>query len=617
MRSTSSADDGTFRLEAGPGFWSVTVASSGFAPWRLDHLLAGDDLMVVLDPEVLLLVSVVDPEGAPVAGAELVVHAASAASPEDWRCRMSTDPRGHAQTTALAPGRWMLSVRHPDHRAIGVPLEIPIGVQRVEKTVQLERGTRLAGTVRDEDGLPIAGARVRIESPYRNDFLWDELTCDEEGRYATGAIYSLQETLEVVASAPGFAESQAWVGIQPREASAGEAVQDFVLLRAGRTVRGRAIALGRGVPGASIRIAAIDPVGTSREDALMAFQMAPRMPWLWQESTRTDESGAFELIGLSAAPQYVLLVLHEGYSPRVVWIPTADEGSVTELADVELLACGSLFGRAMYADGAPAAGKTVRISKMSPQIFVASEEDLGRWRPDYWFKLLESPIEADGSFRFDLLDPGTYRLNNGQAGDIEVESGRATGPLEFVLPGAETEPRTVVAGVVRDAAGEPVPMVFVRALASGEAGERLLASGLVDATGAFSLALPIDSASRIIFIDLRGAHEDEIVQWDSTRSSEPLEVVLRARAIPLPPIDGLVLGPRGGAVEACTVTLHPPEDSLCACIAFHAKTDPAGAFRFSVSEGPHRLVASDPRFASATYAPAWPGDHVVMDLAER
>jgi hypothetical protein len=92
--------------------------------------------------------------------------------------------------------------------------------------------------------------------------------------------------------------------------------------------------------------------------------------------------------------------------------------------------------------------------------------------------------------------------------------------------------------------------------------------------------------------------------------------MLTPRAHPLPPLDGTVLGPRGEAVEGCTVALHPPEDSLCACLTLHARTDPAGAFRFSTSEGPHRLVASDPRFASAERYPAWPGDHVLIDLEE-
>jgi hypothetical protein len=214
---------------------------------------------------------------------------------------------------------------------------------------------------------------------------------------------------------------------------------------------------------------------------------------------------------------------------------------------LELFACGSLFGRATHADGSPAAGELLMLSKVT-RIMVPKGE-LGRWRPDFWFRPLETTVDIDGRFRFDMLAPGTYRLILPPSNDHVVESGRATGPLETVLPGEGEETKVLVTSVVRGSAGEPVSLVLVRAVAADANGERLLASGLVNARGSFSLSVPMGASPRMTFTDLRGAYQDEIVHLDATRSSEPLEVSLRARAIPLPPLDGLVLGPRGNAVD--------------------------------------------------------------------
>jgi hypothetical protein len=65
------------------------------------------------------------------------------------------------------------------------------------------------------------------------------------------------------------------------------------------------------------------------------------------------------------------------------------------------------------------------------------------------------------------------------------------------------------------------------------------------------------------------------------------------------------------------VTLRPPEDSLCDCIAFHTRTDAAGEFRLQVSEGPHRLTAAHPEYAPAERYPVHPGEHVGIELGDR
>jgi hypothetical protein len=199
----------------------------------------------------------------------------------------------------------------------------------------------------------------------------------------------------------------------------------------------------------------------------------------------------------------------------------------------------------------------------------------------------------------------------------EVEPGRAVGPVELVLPSGDEDQKLTLRGVVRDPEGRPVSPVFVTAFSTSDAGEvRHLSSALAGADGAFTLTFA-SAEARLRFLDLGGVHEELELPLAPPLSSEPLDVVLVPRASPVPPLEGIVLGPGGAPLEGCDVALRPPEDTLCNCIVFHARTDAAGAFRFErVSAGPHRLAVSHPDFATAFHAPARAGEPVLVVLQQ-
>lgn len=613
---TSAGVDGAFRLAAGSGFWRLNVRSPGFAPWERDHLVAGEEVLVRLDPDVLVLVTVLDRAGAPVADAEVVVRARYEES-ASVRARVRTDPAGLAQASGLAPGPWLLVVRRSGFGVSEVPLEIPAGRFRIETEVRLERGTRLTGTVRSSAGAPIAGARVRVESPNRNASVVEEAVSGVDGRYETAPLFAVRETLEVLATAEGFAESSLFYAVDEAQARAGGAALDFVLESSVRTLVGRAVDAGEGVPGASVRIASIDPVGTGPDDVIIALQAAPMRTWAWQEVARTDGEGRFEVGGLSRTPQYILLIVHEPHAPRVAWVPPGEPGSVTDLGDLALARCGSLFGRAVNADGTPADGERLALTEVH-EVRITSPAELGAFRPSSWFKAVETLTAEDGRFRFDGLDPGIYQLH-GTGTEWQIEPERAIGPVEVVL--ARTRPtaeEVTLSGTVRDRAGQPIASVFVRGFtADGSSAEmRLHSNQLADANGAFSIRVPAAGASRIHFADLTGVFLEHELFLQPPLGTEALAVVLDARTVPLPSLEGSVFSPRGEGVEGAGMTLRPPEDSLCGCLAFHTRTDAAGEFRFRVSEGPHRLTASHPRYSTATHYPARPGQYVVIDLQD-
>lgn len=615
--TTRSASDGTFRVRAGTGFWRLEVEAPGFARIERDHLLAGDEVQVRLDAEVCVLVSVVGPYGEPVAGAEVAVRDADDASRSRARCRVETDAGGRAAATGLAPGTWFVSVEHPDYARAGVPLVVPVGRFLIEKEIRLERGARISGTVRAEAGGVIGGARVRLESPYKGFLVLHEVLTGADGRYTTPPMFSLTETIEVLASASGFAEAAAFVGIGPADLETGSATTDFVLPAIGRTVLGRVVSAGAGVAEVAIRLASIDPVGNSPEDVLTSTQAAPPEPWMWQQYARTNGAGEFEIAGLSGLPQYIVLAVREGYAPCIAWVPPGAPGTTTRLADLELFPWGSLFGRATREDGSPAEGEPLGLARVS-RVHVASYAELGAFRPDAWFTVVTRHTREDGAFRFDSLAPGTY-LFPAFEGRWEIEPGRATGPIEIVIPSGAAAEDVLVTGTIHDRSGAPITPAFVSAFAvEGAAETQLLAAALADARGAFSVRLATSTSARIVFDDLGGAHEPREILLAPPFPAEPLEIVLDERTSPLLPIEGLVLGPRGEPLEGCKVSLRPPQDSLCACIAFETKTDASGTFRFeSVSEGPHRLAVSDARLASRVHYPAHAGDSLVIELDER
>lgn len=619
---TLSGEDGAFRLEAGPGDWKVRVAALGFAPWERDHLRAGDRLVVRLDPEVLVSVVVSGPEGEPVADARLIVRARETVSPEDFRLRMETDAGGVARTTELAPGSWSLTVRRAGYGITTVPLEVPRARSRVAVDVRLEQGLRLVGQVRSPGGAPISGASLRIESPYLDGFLVEETTSGIDGRYETPAIFSRRETLEVLARAPGYAEANAFVSIQPTPDAKGEVVADFVLPESGRTLLGRAISgTGEGIAGATVRIAAFDPIGAHLEDLVEAMRGSPRQPWLWQEGARADGGGRFQLSGLSATPQYALLIVAEPFAPSLVWAPPGDPDSVTELGDVELSEAGCLFGRAIHADGSPAEGARLSLQRDTfPHL--APGESLADWRPPTWFLPFTTYTQEEGLFRFDGLAPGAYSFLAPDSPSHHVPAGEAVGPVEVViaedLPSPDSD-EVELKGVIEDRAGLPTSNAFVRAfaLASGQEA-RLLSAGLASVEGRFTLRLRAGETVRLVVTDLRGVYADHEQLLRPERAPPPLRIVLEPRPERLPPIEGLVLDPRGAPLEGCAVRLHPPEDALCACATFHAVSDATGAFRFeSLSEGPHRLVVSDARFAPWERYPVRPGETLLIELEPR
>lgn len=167
--------DGRFALRALDDRHAIGVRARGFAPAPMEVLRAKDTadgatihLRFVLEhPGGAVVGSVLDPDGRPVAGARVALDSSTRSfSRADGSFAWvpgpivaTTDERGAYELFGAPPGTGTIAVMAEGFPILGVPLEVPAMRQKVVDLV-LEPPAVIAGRVRDEAGVPIAGAFV-------------------------------------------------------------------------------------------------------------------------------------------------------------------------------------------------------------------------------------------------------------------------------------------------------------------------------------------------------------------------------------------------------------------------------------------------------------------------
>ena len=318
-----------------------------------------------LAPTARLEVQVRDPEGAPVADAEVRLlpsrdggafggSGGFEAFGVGGGTRATTDEAGRAELSVQTEGRYRLVVE-----AAGFPPKTVEGVRpargaeapRVE--VALEPGRILTGRVVDADRQPVAGADVWLrlvgaEAVPFSGFLLaagpsdDGVTTDDEGRFRIGglpddggpkAVHAV-----VLARAPGVGEGLlAWTP---------DLRDPVVVLR----------------PRASLQGRVLDPEGAPVADALVRARLEAREGWGdWDDSweTRTDAEGSFRFDDLPPEPLRVLAEAGARRSAELAVDPTRP-GATLEL---RLGPAAGLTLRFVDAAGLPVPGVEVRLAR--------------------------------------------------------------------------------------------------------------------------------------------------------------------------------------------------------------------------------------------------------------
>jgi len=191
-----------------PGRWNVRLESPGALPLFVEGVDVRPGATtelgpVELDPGATLAGRVVDPGGRPVPGAEV-----EWLEGDRWldNARRFLRPERRRTTTTDEAGRFVLRGLPPGHAALRVaaagfvPVRVPVSPgaewNRQPLPVRLEPGGALEGVATDEDGSPLAGARVGIVATDPRHDPWRIAMVGEDGRYRfddlpAGTVYAV------------------------------------------------------------------------------------------------------------------------------------------------------------------------------------------------------------------------------------------------------------------------------------------------------------------------------------------------------------------------------------------------------------------------------------------
>lgn len=491
-----SGPDGRFRLAGAParGRFTLLCRKAGLAPASLPVELggaagqAGRPLRVVLAPGLAGGGRVVDPAGAPVAGARVALRPGLAAVPslsagtgEEWTAE--SDAAGRFRLAGLLPGRYELEATAPGFARTVLPgIGVPEGSGAPGSpgspgepgsdhaidlgTIALSPGLVLEGEVVDGEGRPLpAPPAVEIEVLHhprafrRGPLQVERLTAGPDGRFRVPDL-AAGEVLNLTFYRPGYADRPV------SDVTVPAAPLRVVLAPAGR-IRGRVVDTGR-QPVAGARILVESPTGGT----------GAREP--------SDGAGEFAAEGVAPGP-VTLHVQAPGYlAARLTGLEVPAGG---ELAGVELVLerGATIEGRVTDSRGRPVEGTTVQAADGSGGERLSGDFAFGTSDGDGVFQLAGVPVGLA------TLEAHHTRFGRART-ELEVRPGSNAVDLVFA---AAYE----VSGRVLDGAGRPLADTLVFLLATSSTSPDGAASA---ADGTFVIPA-VPPGSYVLFASFGGA----------------------------------------------------------------------------------------------------------------
>ena len=414
---------------------AVLVLSVVAALWAGDAPAVAED-----DAAGALAFVVTDGEGAAVAGAEVGVW-----NDEDLLDAV-TDEAGRALLAPVPQGRWTAWAAREGFTAEEREIEVAAGAAGTAE-FKLSPGIPFSGRVVDDAGAPVADASVKAVaggtfegySEMKSRPPYDRVFTEEDGTFRIrgippGAVSTL------VVRADGLEEAHFTVRAQ------GGAVRPApveIVMQRGGVLAGRVVdAAGAPVPGAVVYVVPADEPDLIRNPLIQKWgsrgeSAAAKTAW-------ADESGAFEVAGLTFGEAVVVLADAEGHArsaPSDALTLTA--GAPAPKITVRLRAGATLDVRLSTPDGEPVA-----------QAVVSHGDKYG-----------------GGPATQTQHAPGVYRLTGLPEGELEItieSEGWLTRTVTAkTVAGKVTELAVVVdagaalAGVVKDEEGRPVEGIEV------------------------------------------------------------------------------------------------------------------------------------------------------------
>jgi protocatechuate 3,4-dioxygenase beta subunit len=486
---TFEAGDGKFALDGvPPGTVAVTVSAEGFSEERLEGVVVppgatAKGLIARLGKGGTIRGLVLrGQDGSPVPGARVSASkggepfAGFATSVGLRGSGVESDAEGRFEVRNLAPGLYRLLASHAELARGEVP-EVDVGEGSVVEGVEVRLGIggAIFGAVADPEGSPVAGSTVLAFSLPGGDVR--QARTDGEGAYEipllpAGSYQVLTTRADEDRTFTSLLGHLRWRQATVREGERArlDIVDDSSV---GCRVHGTVLDGGAPVPGTTLFV-----LGSGGGPFRLTTKAAV-----------TDEVGAYEIRGLPAGT----------YTFRVGDFGAENQGARFEIdvpeaaeATVDLvLPRARISGRVVEEEtGKPVRGVEVSLANLDRSDGLLSGF-LGEAMRE---RQAAARSDAEGSFRFDRVTPGRYRLTarvNSFRSSEEVALAPAA--LDEVavgdgedLTGVELRMKAGASlrGKVTDASGRPVPLASATLVPEG--GEvRLFPDAVTDREGAF------------------------------------------------------------------------------------------------------------------------------------
>lgn len=338
---TRAEADGTFSfggLSAGSYRLSVIDADWMSEPVTVEvKTEVGVPLKVVKGS--LLTVTVVDGvSNQPVGSAQVNV------SPQDERSSFSfgrgtTDPEGKVQSRVL-PGTYNVYVSAPGYRSSRSVAAVVEDGKTNEITIMLGATARIAGTVTDSDGRPVAGAQVFV-LPFSGNVRDAIQTTDEKGHFTLGWDPEQISWVQGEFYLTAIDKSSNRAVIEPIDA---DTTDIQLTLQPGLTITGKVTGPdGESLAGAGVNV---QFRGSNWSSTLQGY------------TAQTDRDGMYRIAAIPPQQRYYLFISGPtGYGTGSVNLELPTDGDVVTASDTVLkLANLSVSGKVVDEDGNPLEG---------------------------------------------------------------------------------------------------------------------------------------------------------------------------------------------------------------------------------------------------------------------
>ena len=471
----------------GEGSWRVSARAEGHHAQEepLDAVtvvLPGElePIELVLSRSASLSGQVVDPFGAPVAGAELEAAGArsgmglmAAQAFEEGRDELSamTDSEGNFSIEGLAPGVLALQARSDDWAVSeSTPVDLAPGAHVEGLVIGLREGGRIVGEAFDESGDPLPGQQITLgENAFMMGFGSDGAS--ETTNAAGGFVFEHVDPGKWVVAIPPPPE--AFSGLMDDEVDS-SAVMDLMSQIVTETVTvadGEEVHVRLGAePKSPVRVhGRVLEAGSPVSEGMVIAISEGSALMQGMKMAEIGEDGLYE-VSVDRPGAYVFGVQGAGADGIEFQLDVPE----TEEHEYDLeLPMGAIAGTVFGPDGQPAASVSVSLSTKSSGVSLSMDFGGGE------------RTEADGRFVFEHLRPGEYELRAGGTGrflsssdeplgvvvvsNIQVEDDSRVEGIEIHIGEAGS-----VTGTVQDENGDPVGgvTIFVRD-AEGRALSRL------------------------------------------------------------------------------------------------------------------------------------------------